>query len=1052
MAWDKAKEGIVIEFEGDNAKFDESVDGINKAIKLLQKNVQKLNKEMKLEGESPEKLRQVWNELNDAIALTKMRMNAARKELDKFRNASGEIEMPVDKEEQKEFDRYVRLVNECSVEMVKLQDRADGVRHSFEQWDNIQAEKKLRSISDSAKQLGDDAIALGRALAPLSAVAAGALGGAFVAAKDFESAFTGVQKTVDETDFTTYEKLEQTIRKMSTELPSSATEIAKVMEVAGQLGVKADDIEKFTKTIIDLSNATNIMGDEGAMALAQYFNIMQSDLANVDRFGAALTHLGNNSATTEADILNMSKALAAAAHNIGLTDQEVLAMATSLTSLGLSAERGGSSISTILRKVDQAVGENADSVQEWAKITGMSVDEFTKAWNTNTMDTISKMIVGLGSLNEEEQNFYSVLSDLDISNIRQIDTISRLAGAHGMLNEYIEMANKAWNENSALVTEANRRYGTTESQLKILMNTITDIGIELGQAFLPVIKDMVDNIKPFLTSLKDFVSENKAATTALLGTVAALSPGLIVFGKVSKVVGSASKRIAGFSEAMRATGKSASEVSSIIGGLSRGLVGAGAIGLLAAFTAVAIAIQNANDQTLQFKNTYEDLSKTFDENAKYADGQYASYVSRLDYVDQYIDKIKNLQNALESETMTEEQSAIVKSQIKQYVEELNAVLGQNVYQFDESSGAITRNGERVKDLKTDYQGLFEELKKSAWLNAHQDQLSQAIANEQQGFDMLNTATTTYKDALNGIDYSNLNVPQEAIQSLQDFADQKISLQELNTQMQEIGVSYEQYASVIQPMAQAQTDFNKQAETANQLIQDGQGFQQLYNDVLENGTSILTENTTQLTDNLNALRERKAELEAQQQFLLAQGNEDGAAKIQAEIDKINEKITTELEAHGQHMTNIEEEKNASLLSIDEIVAKDTESNSTMESGHQSLWQAFYNEAVTQSNGAFNAIDARQLAEKTLTVNVEYNDPLGFITGTGGFPMGFSTGGSGGFAGAGALREGFMNSGGFGDITINNSFTTGGTPSTLQLKQWGRVIANQVNQELGKKVRR
>ena len=1045
-------EGIIIEFEGETVKFDNSVNGVNKAIKLLQKNVQKLNEEMKIEGESPEKLKKVFEEISKQAELTKQEISLIKNELNKFRGADGNLVRPIDKEGQKEFDNLIASLGKAELELTKIEDRANKVRIAFEQWDNIQAEKKLRAISDSAKQLGDDAIALGRALAPLSAVAAGALGGAFVAAKDFESAFVGVQKTVDETDFTTYEKLEQTIRKMSTELPSSATEIAKVMEVAGQLGVKADDIEKFTKTIIDLSNATNIMGDEGAMALAQYFNIMQSDLANVDRFGAALTHLGNNSATTEADILNMSKALAAAAHNIGLTDQEVLAMATSLTSLGLSAERGGSSISTILRKVDQAVGENADSVQEWAKITGMSVDEFTKAWNTNTMDTISKMIVGLGTLNEEEKNFYSVLSDLDISNIRQIDTISRLAGAHGMLNEYIEMANKAWNENSALVTEANRRYGTAESQLKILMNTITDIGIELGQAFLPVIKDMVDSIKPFLTSLKDFVSENKAATTALLGMIASLSPGLIVFGKASKIVGGASKRIANFSEAMRATGKSASEVSSIIGGLSRGLVGAGAIGLVAAFTAVAIAIQNANDQTLQFKNTYEDLSKTFDENSKYADEQYASYVSRLDYVDQYIEKIKNLQTALETETMTEEQSAIVKSQIKQYVEELNAVLGQNVYQFDESSGAITRNGERVKDLKTDYQGLFEELKKSAWLNAHQDQLSQAIANEQQGFDMLNTATTTYKDALNGIDYSNLNVPPEAIQSLEDFANQKISLEELNTQMQELGVSYEQYASVIQPMAQAQTDFNKQAETANQLIQDGQGFQQLYNDVLENGTGILTENTTQLTDNLNALRERKAELEAQQQFLLAQGNEDGAAKIQLEIDKINEKMLAELEAHGQHMTNLEEEKNASLLNIDEIVAKDTESNSTMESGHRSLWEAFYNDAVTQSNGAFNAIDARQLAEKTLTVNVEYNDPLGFITGTGGFPMGFSTGGSGGFAGAGALREGFMQSGGFGDITINNSFTTGGTPSTLQLKQWGKVIANQVNQELGKKVRR
>lgn len=1053
---DRAKEGIIIEFEGETVKFDDSVNGVNKAIKLLQQNVRKLNSQMKIEGESPEKLKEIFEELNKQIQLTEHRIELAKKELDKFRDASGELIRPIDKNGQKQFDSLVSTINSSAVELTKLQDRANKVRHEFEQWDNIQLEKKLREASKGAKELGDNLVAVGRSLAPLSAVAAGALGGAFKAAQDFESAFVGVQKTVDETNFTTYEKLEQTIRRMSTELPSSATEIAKVMEIAGQLGIKADDIEKFTKTIIDLSNATNIMGDEGATALAQYYNIMQGDLSTVDRFGAALTELGNNSATTEAEILNMSKALAAAGSQIGLRDQEVLGLATTLASVGLSAERAGSSISTILRKVDQAVGENADSVQEWAKICGVSVEEFTNMWNTDVMKAIDLMITGLGTLDEETANFYTVLSDVNISNIRQIDTITRLANAHGKLSEYVAMSNKAWDANVALTNEANRRYGTTESQLKMLLNTVTDIGIELGQSFLPTINNLVSSMRPYLSSLKDFVSENQSATTATLGLTAALSPGLIVFGKGARTFSNISKTVADFSTSLRASGKSASEVASIIGKLTNGIGLAGGVGLVAAFTAFAIAVQNANDQTLQFKKTYQELSNTFEEGMNYSNNQFNSYLANLQYVDEYIQKIENLQTALENERLTEEQSAITKSQIADYVETLNGILGENVYSFDESTGALSRNGEKVKDLSSDYANLFEELKKSAWLQAHQDQLSQAIENEQAGYDMMSTAAQTYQTALSGIDYSNLNIPPEAIQSLQDFANQKISLEELNTQMKDLGINYQEYGTQAQTIAQAQSAFNQQAETANTLISQSKEFQDQYNSVLENGVTALTNDTTAINANITAMQTRRAELELQKQQFEQMGNADAAANIQAQIDALDQQIIKQQEFQNQRMLDETTYTDTSITENqrknEAIDGQDQTTTEAMQTRHATMWTQFYNDATTQANGAFNAIDARQLAEKTLTVNVEYNDALGFVTGTGGFPMGFSTGGSGGFAGAvGAGRNAYM-SGGFGDITINNSFSVSGTPSNAQLRAWGRTIANQVNEELGKKVRR
>lgn len=63
---------------------------------------------------------------------------------------------------------------------------------------------------------------------------------------EFESAFAGVKKTVDATD-AQYAKLRQDILDMTRVIPSSASDIAKVMEIAGQLGIATDSLTDFTE-------------------------------------------------------------------------------------------------------------------------------------------------------------------------------------------------------------------------------------------------------------------------------------------------------------------------------------------------------------------------------------------------------------------------------------------------------------------------------------------------------------------------------------------------------------------------------------------------------------------------------------------------------------------------------------------------------------------------------------------------------------------------------------------------------------------------------------
>lgn len=73
------------------------------------------------------------------------------------------------------------------------------------------------------------------------------------AAMDWESAWTGVTKTVDGTPAQMAE-METGLRKLARTLPSTHAEIAGVAEAAGQLGVARDDILGFTKTMVDLGS------------------------------------------------------------------------------------------------------------------------------------------------------------------------------------------------------------------------------------------------------------------------------------------------------------------------------------------------------------------------------------------------------------------------------------------------------------------------------------------------------------------------------------------------------------------------------------------------------------------------------------------------------------------------------------------------------------------------------------------------------------------------------------------------------------------------------
>ena len=352
---------------------------------------------------------------------------------------------------------------------------------------------------------------------------------------NYETAFTGVTKTVEETTSTSYEMLSNAIKQMSTETASSKEVIAGVMEAAGQLGVSADDIVGFTKTMIELGDTTNLSANEAAIALAHFTNITRTSNGDVDKLGAAIVDLGNNFATDEASIVSMSTRLAASGTIAGLTAPDILALATAMSSVGIEAEAGGTAMSTVLTKIGNAVDNGGEKLEAFARVAGMTSEEFTTAWKSDPVEALSSFIVGLNNTMESGGNVSAVLEDLNIKGIRETNMVKSLALAHDVLNEAVNTSNTAFQENSALTEEAEKRYGTTESRISQLKEAFSNLKIVIGDELLPTVGSFVDGAKEKIIGL----------TTALQdgGLSGALEKIHNVFGRILEAISPLTEKI-----------------------------------------------------------------------------------------------------------------------------------------------------------------------------------------------------------------------------------------------------------------------------------------------------------------------------------------------------------------------------------------------------------------------------------------------------------------------------------------------------------------------------
>ena len=378
---------------------------------------------------------------------------------------------------------------------------------------------RLRGMSDDINAAARGLGILGGAITAIGGLSLG-LG------ISWETAFTDVLKTVNGTD-EELARIESRLREMAkTEVPLPVEGLAAITASAGQLGIATPVIDDFTKVIAQLGSTTNLATEQGAQDLARFANITQMSQDDFGRLGAAIVHLGNNFATTEAEIVEMSLRLAGAGNLVGLTEAQILSLATGLTSVGINAEAGGTAFSRVFTEMQKAVQTGGAELHLFNQLLGK---DFAALFEAAPDRAVVEFIAALQGMIDSGGSVHEVLEELGFDSVRIRDSLLRSAGAGDLMADALRQGTQAWEENIALTREADLRYGTAASRIQFAKNQAKDLGITAGEILAPRLIEVLNVIQPLTEGLAEFAEEHPRVTQAvfifggvLLGLSAAL--------------------------------------------------------------------------------------------------------------------------------------------------------------------------------------------------------------------------------------------------------------------------------------------------------------------------------------------------------------------------------------------------------------------------------------------------------------------------------------------------------------------------------------------------
>lgn len=428
---------------------------------------------------------------------------------------------------QRELDRIQKQLDKAMKAEAKRTKAAEKKQSFAAEVKFLGSEDFMRTAAATRYALYD----VGQRFIAFGTIVVGALASAVKASADMESSFTSVERTVGLTlgkSSGAAEELRAKLIDLSTTIPVSFDQIAKIATLGAQMGISSDAVDNFAETVSKFSAITGISAETAAQSFGRLGQLLDVSASEFENLSSAITYTGVNSVATDQEILNMSESIAAAGKQAGFSADEVVGLSAALASLKVRPEEARGVLARLFREIDIQVSTASTGLDDFAQVLGVSSESAANLWKQDPSGFFAKFLDGAqatGKLNE-------TLVALGITNTREMNVIQRLSQNTDLMAQTMADAEKQF----LMGTYSSQAYGLVvddlNSKITIFQSTLTKMQASFGDVMSEAVKGVVDILTGLANVLSNMPSGIKwvIAAMSLFAAVAAVAFGSLAIG------------------------------------------------------------------------------------------------------------------------------------------------------------------------------------------------------------------------------------------------------------------------------------------------------------------------------------------------------------------------------------------------------------------------------------------------------------------------------------------------------------------------------------------
>ena len=278
--------------------------------------------------------------------------------------------------------------------------------------------------------------------------------------------------------------------------------IFEIAVAVGQAGISnARDVETITRAAAALESSSDLIGADAVRAITRYLNVTNQGVDRTNAFASAITHLGNNTLATEANLARFTTRIAQNISAIAKgTDTLFLGLATTFIATGIQLEVAGTALGrTYLALQKQA--SDPELFRRLADGSGQAAGEFEKLRLRLVDGTASakdydrvflafiKTLATLGEVSTatapSRAQFLAAVVGGGESNQRITKVIAGLANQLPRLARSMDLANEGLISQNEHFVEAARAADAYRERLNVVGRQLKDQATIVGGVLVP---------------------------------------------------------------------------------------------------------------------------------------------------------------------------------------------------------------------------------------------------------------------------------------------------------------------------------------------------------------------------------------------------------------------------------------------------------------------------------------------------------------------------------------------------------------------------------------